>query len=205
MISMSLNRKIVTRRRTGMPRWILPLALALLLLAPLLGVGIIAVQRSAADEQAMATFVAANRLYDTGKIALAQQAYTQLRSQNVGGVEVLYNLALTQIQLQDIQGAHTTLQEAARLAPRAADVAVLQNEVQAAALAQGIILPDADASTLPLSLNELSLLALLAWSITGALIVAALWTRKSFVRVAAAVVGAIALGVTLFGLMQLLP
>lgn len=195
----------MTKRRAGMRGWILPVALALLLLAPLLGVGFVAVQRSAADEQAMATFAAANRLYDSGQTALAQQAYSQLRSQNVGGVELLYNFALTQIQLQDTQGAYATLQEAARLAPRDADVATQRDEVRAAALAQGIILPETDASTLPLSLNELALLALLAWSMTGAFIVGALWTRRSFVRVAAAVTSAIAFGVTLFGLMQLLP
>ena len=78
-------------------RWINILLVVLLVIGPLLAVGGVFIQRRGADEQARIAFSAANNLYATGQYELAQQAYQQMLNQGVESVELLYNLALTQM------------------------------------------------------------------------------------------------------------
>jgi tetratricopeptide (TPR) repeat protein len=155
----------------------------LLLAAPLMGISGFLAQRSAAGEQARIAFSAANNLYTTGQYPLAQQAYRQMQSQGVESVELLYNLALTQLQLNDGLGAVETLQQAQRLAPRDARILALLDHAESIAAGQGATISLADAPLLPLQQSEIALVALILWTVAGALAVMGILTRRSALRI----------------------
>jgi len=165
------------------PAWLAPVLAFLLLAAPLMGISGFLAQQNAAGEQARIAFSAANNLYTTGQFPLAQQAYRQMQSQGVESIELLYNLALTQLQLNDGIGAVETLQQAQRLDPRDGRIVTLLEHAESVAAGQGATLRLAEASLLPLQQSEAALVALILWTVAGALAVVAILTKRNALRI----------------------
>lgn len=172
-----------TTRSRRYPAWLAPVLAFLLLAAPLMGIGGFLAQRTAAGEQARIAFSAANNLYTMGQYSLAQQAYRQMQSQDVESVELLYNLALTQLQLDDGIGAVETLQRAQRLDPRDARIVALMDHAESIAAGQGATLSLANAPLLPMQQSEVALVALILWTVAGALAVMGILARRGVVRI----------------------
>ncbi len=164
-------------------RWVNILLVVILVIGPLLAVGGVFIQRRSADEQARIAFSAANNLYATGQYELAQQAYQQMLNQGVESVELLYNLALTQIQRSDGIGAVQTLQEAQEVAPRDTRVTNLLARAETLAASQGAILPPAETSALPLRSTESAVFAILIWAAAGACVAGAILSKRMWARV----------------------
>lgn len=164
-------------------RWVNILLVVLLVIGPLLAVGGVFIQRRSADEQARIAFSAANNLYATGQYELAQQAYQQMLNQGVESTELLYNLALTQIQRSDGIGAVQTLQQAQQSAPRDARISDLLTRAETLASTQGATIPPVEAPVIPLRSTEGAVLAILLWAAAGACVAGAILIKRMWARV----------------------
>ena len=179
-------------------RLLLALVALLLLAAPLLAVGTLALQqRPRAGDAAGAaiSMEAANALYAAGQYDVAAQAYAQLLAQGYGGRALLYNQGVAYLQAGAAVEAVDALQAAQRAFPR--DVAMrsaladAQRLARVAAPLDGPATTDAFASPSPaapiqrdagplaqvrtqwLSATESALIALLLWSLLAALLLVA--------------------------------
>jgi tetratricopeptide (TPR) repeat protein len=144
---------------------IIILAAALLLAILLIGLALLN-QRTKADSAAVS---AANSLYESGHTAEAIQMYEQLLAQGVQDSTLFYNLGNAYYRQNDLDRAILNHEQAARLAPRDADV---QANLALARAQAGLQEPMATGDPLNtlaavvdswFSLNELAMVALGSW------------------------------------------
>ncbi len=203
------------------------LLLALLLLLPLLaGAGRLAYARLMTGRQTATAMMAANALAGAGQHALAAQAYEQLVRQGYGGRALLYNLGTATLDAGNPARAVEVLREAQAQFPRDTTIrAALAEAEQAAAQAaaqagaqtgmqvavqgeQGAAAPPAPSlathiKTTWIGRDELAALALLLWTGTAALLLAAVRSPRRAVRFLSTA-GAVLLGVGLLAALALI-
>ena len=134
--------------------------LSIILLAGLTGT---AMQLAVPSPQAAAdseTFERANQLYQAGNFAAAASLYEQLTAKDISNPDLLYNLGNTYTQTGNTQQAAEFYARAAQLAPR--DVQIADRLDQAG---DNLRLP------VPLTVNEMALMALLMTSILALVVV----------------------------------
>jgi tetratricopeptide (TPR) repeat protein len=127
-----------------------------------------------ADERALS---AANALVDAGHAAEAVQIYEQLVAQGARDGALLYNLGNAYYQQGDLKRALASYEQAAALTPRDPDLrhnlALARSQAGALpARAPGLLGELAETSRQWLTVNELAALALAAWLLFGALVLA---------------------------------
>lgn len=188
----------------------------LLLVAPLALLASYLLPRLQPDDQAVAGMVAANALYSGGQFELAARAYAQLGEQGFGGEALLHNHGLALLHAGRVDEAVAAWRHAQEQHPRSTAIRAALAEAEALQTSEASLAP-AELAPLPpasgplqevrarwIARDEAAVLALLAWTVTAALLVVSIRSLRPSLRWLAGIASVPAAALVAFSLLLLL-